>query len=103
MISAGPELHVYDIAKSKVRKSFSLKSNITSFAVNHCDAYIAAGCSDGSLNLVIMNTNQVVAISFVLEYCNSCLYFQFLISPFTLQTLLHGDEESERNHRDLKT
>eukprot|EP00092_Neocalanus_flemingeri_P037039 GFUD01040322.1.p1 GENE.GFUD01040322.1~~GFUD01040322.1.p1 ORF type:complete len:733 (-),score=287.32 GFUD01040322.1:364-2508(-) len=59
MISAGPDLHVYDIAKSKVRKSFSLKSNITSFTVNHCDAYIAVGCSDGSLNLATLATNQV--------------------------------------------
>jgi len=59
MISSGSSLHVYDIAKSKVRKSFSLKSNITSFAVNHCDAYIAAGCADGSLNLVTLASNQV--------------------------------------------
>jgi len=61
MISAGCDLHVYDIAKSKVRKSFSLKSSITSFTVNHCDAYIAAGCSDGSLNLVTLATNMVSA------------------------------------------
>merc|ERR1719427_1360379 len=59
MISAGSDLHVYDITKSKVRKSFSLKSNITSFTVNHCDAYIAVGCSDGSLNLATLATNQV--------------------------------------------
>ena len=59
MISEGLNLHVYDIAKSKVRKSFSMKSKITSFAVNHCDAYIAAGCSDGSLNLVTLASNQL--------------------------------------------
>jgi len=59
MISEGPSLHVYDIAKSKVRKTISLKSNITSFAVNHCDAYTAVGCSDGSLNLLTMASNQV--------------------------------------------
>ena len=59
MIFSGSSLHVYDIPKSKVRKSFSLKSNITSFAVNHCDAYIAAGCTDGSLNLVTLASNQV--------------------------------------------
>ena len=59
MISAGTDLHVYDITKSKVRKSFSLKSNITSFTVNHCDAYIAVGCSDGSLSLATLATNQV--------------------------------------------
>jgi hypothetical protein len=38
MISSGSSLHVYDIPKIKVRKSFSLKNNITNFAVNHCDA-----------------------------------------------------------------
>jgi len=59
MISEGLNLHVYDIAKSKVRKSFSMKSKITSFAVNHCDAYIAAGCSDGSLNLATLASNQL--------------------------------------------
>ena len=61
MIFSGSSLHVYDIPKSKVRKSFSLKSNITSFAVNHCDAYIAAGCTDGSLNLVTLASNQVLS------------------------------------------
>jgi hypothetical protein len=55
-------LHVYDIANSTVRKSFSLKSNITSFTVNRCDSYIAAGCSFGSLNLVTMATNQVSSL-----------------------------------------
>jgi len=59
MISEGSSLYVYDIAKSKVKKSFSLKSNITGFAVNHCDAYIAAGCADGSLSLVTMASNQI--------------------------------------------
>ena len=61
MISSGSSLHVYDIPKSKVRKSFSLKSNITSLAVNHCVAYIAAGCTDRSLNPVTLASHQVLS------------------------------------------
>ena len=59
LISSGPSIHIYDIAKSKIRKSFTLKSDITSFAVNHCDAYVAVGGADGIINLLTLATNQV--------------------------------------------
>ena len=59
-------LHVYDIARGKTKKSFNLKSSATCLAVNHCDAYFAAGCTDGSLVLATNASNQVL-------FCHKCL------------------------------
>ena len=59
MLSSGTEVHVYDISKSKSRKSFLLKSPVTCFSVNQSDSYIAAGCQDGSIALLTLASNQV--------------------------------------------
>jgi len=59
MLSAGSYLYVYDISKHKKKKFFQLKNNVTSFAVNHSDSYVATGCSDGTLNLINITTNQI--------------------------------------------
>ena len=47
---------------------------------------------------------QFVAISFSFVIFDNFafIFFQGLICPKTLQTLLHGDEESERNHGDFR-
>ena len=37
IIAAKSELHYYDIAKKKIRKSFSLKSDVTCFAPNQAE------------------------------------------------------------------
>ena len=61
IVSSDTSIHQYDLSRQKVSKSFSLKSRVTAVAVNYCDAYIAAGCVDGSLQLVTVASNQVSA------------------------------------------
>ena len=52
-------LHLYDLVRTKPSKSFSLKSRVSAVTVNYCDAYIAAGCEDGSVQLATVASNQV--------------------------------------------
>lgn len=59
LLSSKNEVHIYDISKSKSKKSFNLKSTVTCFSVNQTDAYIAAGCQDGSISLLNLSSNQV--------------------------------------------
>ena len=54
-------LHLYDLVRTKPSKSFSLKSRVSAVTVNYCDAYIAAGCEDGSVQLATVASNQVSA------------------------------------------
>jgi len=57
-ISSDNSVHIYDLSRQKVSKSFRLKSRVSSFVLNNCDAYLAAGCDDGSIQLVTVATNQ---------------------------------------------
>jgi len=59
VVSAGVGVHMYDIARAKVRKSFQVSSPVTCLAVNYCDAYIAAGAQDGSVSLLTVASLQV--------------------------------------------
>ena len=52
---------MYDLARQKISKSFSLKSKVSGVTINYCDAYIAAGCEDGTIQLATVATNQVSA------------------------------------------
>ena len=61
IVSSESSIHQYDLSRQKVSKSFSLKSRVNAVAVNYCDAYIAAGCVDGAIQLVTVATNQVSA------------------------------------------
>ena len=47
VLASGSSLHVYDISRCRAKKTFPLRAPATCLAVNHCDAYLAAGCSDG--------------------------------------------------------
>ena len=57
-VSSDNTVLMYDLSRGKVNKSFKLKSRVSSFVLNNCDAYLAAGCEDGSIQLVTVATNQ---------------------------------------------
>ena len=57
-ISTDNTVHMYDLSRQKVNKSFKLKSRVSAFVLNNSDAYLAAGCEDGSVQLVTLGTNQ---------------------------------------------
>ena len=61
IVAAESSLHMYDVVRHKLSKSFSLKSRVSAVTVNYCDAYIAAGCEDGSVQLATVASNQVSA------------------------------------------
>ena len=60
-MSSDSKIHMFDLSRQKISKSFSLKSRVSGVSVNYCDAYIAAGCVDGSLQLVTVASNTVSA------------------------------------------
>ena len=57
-ISSENTVHMYDLGRQKISKSFRLKSRVSSFVLNSSDSYLAAGCEDGSIQLVTVGTNQ---------------------------------------------
>ena len=57
-VSSENTVHIYDLGRQKVSKSFRLKSRVSSFVLNTTDSYLAAGCEDGSIQLVTVGTNQ---------------------------------------------
>ena len=59
IVASESSLHLYDLVRQKLSKSFSLKARVSAVAVNYCDAYIAAGCEDGSVQLATVASNQV--------------------------------------------
>ena len=61
IVASDSSLHLYDLSRQKLSKSFSLKARISAVAVNYCDAYIAAGCEDGGVQLITVASNQVSA------------------------------------------
>lgn len=58
-LSAGNELHYFDVARQKSRKSFTLKSQISCFTPNQTDSHLAVGCSNGSIVLLTTASNQL--------------------------------------------
>jgi len=63
IVSSDNHVHMYDLTphRQKISKSFQLKSKVSSVTVNYCDAYIAAGCEDGGVQLITVASNQVSA------------------------------------------
>ena len=61
IVASESSLHLYDLGRQKISKSFSLRSRVSAVTVNYCDAYIAAGCEDGSVQLATVASNQVSA------------------------------------------
>jgi len=53
------ELHYYDLGRSKSRKSFSLKSDISCLVSNKSDSYVAVGCKNGAIVLLTTVSNQL--------------------------------------------
>jgi len=58
-LSAGSELHYFDVARQKSRKSFTLKSQISCFTPNQTDSHLAVGCNNGSIVLLTTASNQL--------------------------------------------
>ena len=61
IVSSEATVHMYDLSRQKLSKSFSLRARVSALTVNYCDAYIAAGCEDGALQLLTLASNQVSA------------------------------------------
>ena len=69
IVASDSSLHLYDLSRQKLSKSFSLKARVSALAVNYCDAYIAAGCEDGSVQLATVASNQVYFIYLLSSPC----------------------------------
>ena len=91
-VSSDNTVHLYDLSRQKVSKSFKLKSRVTSFVLNNCDAYLAAGCEDGSLQLVTVGTNQtsqpLLAAKCSGQRISALQYSSFKVSTKSDQTRL---------------
>ena len=70
-VSSDNTVHLYDLSRQKVSKSFKLKSRVTSFVLNNCDAYLAAGCEDGSLQLVTVSHLSSMVMHWPSQQVNS--------------------------------
>ena len=85
-VSSDNAVHVFDLSRQKVNKSFRLKSKVTSFVLNNSDAYLAAGCEDGSIQVVTVGTNQT-SLPMINNKCtgqriSALKYSSFKVSPF---------------------
>ena len=92
---------MYDLSRQKVSKNFTLKARVSALTVNYCDAYIAAGCEDGSLQLVTVQSN-IVSSPMMTQKCVghkiSCLRYSVVkVKHQVILLLLQGVPEKGSN------